>query len=78
MGIGTSLFLIAVGAILDFAVHPANSHGFDINTIGVILMAVGAIGLILSLLFWNSWGGFNRAGGGRTVVRDTYVDDPRL
>ena len=77
MGIGTSLFLIAVGAILDFAVHPTNSHGFDINTIGMILMAVGAVGLILSLLFWNSWGGFNRAGG-RTVVRDTYVDDPRL
>jgi len=77
MGIGTSLFLIAVGAILDFAVHPTNTHGFDINTIGVILMAVGAIGLILSLLFWNSWGGFNGRGG-RTVVRDTYVDDPRV
>ena len=79
MGIGTSLFLIAVGAILDFAVHPTtNTHGFDINMIGLILMAVGAVGLILSLVFWNSWGGFNGRGGRRTVVRDTYVDDPRV
>ncbi len=70
MGLGTSLFLIAVGAILDFAVHPTNSHGFDINTIGLILMIVGAIGLLFSLIFWSSW-------GGTTTVRRrrTYVDD---
>ncbi|MEY2461375.1 MAG: hypothetical protein QOG30_3205 [Acidimicrobiaceae bacterium] len=78
MGIGTSLFLIATGAILDFAIHPTNTHGFDINTIGVILMVVGALGLVLSLIFWNSWGGF---GGRRTyvedgpVVRRTYRDE---
>lgn len=79
MGVGTSLFLIAVGAVLDFAIHPTNTHGFDINTIGVILMLVGALGLVLSLIFWSSWGGF---GGRRTtvvddgpVVRRTYRDE---
>src|SRR5579885_3479374 len=53
MGVGTSLFLIAVGAILDFGVHPTgNTHGIDVNTIGLILMVIGVIGLLLSLLFW--------------------------
>jgi hypothetical protein len=77
MGIGTSLFLIAVGAILDFAVHPTNTHGFDINTIGVILMIVGALGLILSMIFWNSWGGFGRRAdyGDRPVMRRTVRDE---
>jgi hypothetical protein len=48
--------LIAVGAILEFAVTE-QAHGFNINTVGVILMIVGGIGLLISLLFWNSWGG---------------------
>jgi hypothetical protein len=63
MGIGTSLVLIAIGAILDFAVK-VNTNGFNVNTIGVILMIVGGVGLLLSLFYWNSWGGFG-AGGGR-------------
>ena len=50
MGLGTSLFLIAIGAILKFAVN-ASVSGLEIATIGVILMIVGAIGLIISLLF---------------------------
>lgn len=60
MGIGTSIFLIAIGAILAFAVH-ASVSGIDLQTIGVILMVVGAIGAVLSMLFWSSWGG---VGGG--------------
>jgi hypothetical protein len=44
--------------------------GLDINTIGVILMIVGAIGLILSMMFWSSWGGV-----GGTRRRTTVVDD---
>jgi hypothetical protein len=73
MGIGVSLILIAAGAILTWAVN-ATVSGLDINTIGVILMIVGAIGLILSLMFWSSWGGV--AGTRRTT---TYVDDgPRV
>jgi hypothetical protein len=66
MGVGTSIFLIALGAVLDFAVS-VDTPGFNINTIGLILMVVGAIGLVVSLFFWNSWGGF---GSRRTVVYD--------
>ena len=69
MGIGASLFLLAVGAILTFAVHVHNSSGFDINTIGVILMIVGALGLAISMIFWSSW---NRRGTD-TVIRDREI-----
>lgn len=75
MGVGTSIFLIAVGAILDFAIDVQTS-GFNLHTIGIILMVVGALGLVLSLIFWNSWGGFRRTAvyddgvGRRRVVRD--------
>ncbi len=58
MGISVSLILIAVGAILTWAVTTTVS-GVDINVVGVILMIVGAAGLILSMLFWSSWGGFH-------------------
>ena len=50
MGIGTSIFLIAVGAILKFAVTTSVS-GIELATVGVILMVVGALGLLLSLFF---------------------------
>jgi hypothetical protein len=56
MGIGVSLILIAIGAILTWAVN-ATVSGVDINTVGVILMVVGAAGLLISLVFWSSWGG---------------------
>ena len=69
MGIGVSLILIAVGAILTWAVN-ATVSGLDINTIGIILMIVGAIGLVLSLMFWSTWGGV-----GTTRRRTTYVDE---
>ena len=67
MGISVSLVLIAVGAILTWAVT-ATVSGIDINTVGVILMIVGAAGLVLSMIFWSSWGGFS------TTARD---DDRR-
>jgi uncharacterized YccA/Bax inhibitor family protein len=51
MRIGASLALIAIGAILKFAVHPHNTRGFDVGTAGVILMIVGAIGLLVSLVW---------------------------
>ena len=51
MSIGASIFLIAVGAILEFAVTVQDSKGFDLNAIGVILMVVGAIGLFIALLW---------------------------
>ena len=52
--IGTSIFVIAVGAILKYAVT-ADVSGFDIQTAGVILMLVGILGLILSLLYTFLW-----------------------
>ena len=69
MGIGVSLILIAAGAILTWAIN-VSSSGFNINTIGIILMVVGAIGIVLSLMFWSSWGGV-----GGTRRRTTYVED---
>ena len=61
MGIGISIFVGAVGAILRYAVTaPTNQHGFDIHTGGVILMIVGGIGLALSMLFWSSFAPFGR------------------
>jgi hypothetical protein len=49
-----SIFLIALGAILYFAVS-VDAEGFSINTIGIILMVVGAIGLVVSLLMGSMW-----------------------
>ena len=48
MTIGASIFLIALGAVLAFAVDVSTS-GIDLNTIGVILMVVGVVGLLISL-----------------------------
>ena len=70
MGIGISVFLLAVGAILAFAVD-ASISGLDLDTIGVILMIVGAIGLVTTMAIF----GRNSYGGRRTVVTDSYVDD---
>lgn len=53
MGIGGSIFLLAVGAILAFAVD-ADISGIDINIIGWILMAAGLVGLVITLWYWNS------------------------
>ncbi|HEY0487774.1 MAG TPA: DUF6458 family protein [Mycobacteriales bacterium] len=70
MGIGASIFLLALGAILAFAVD-FNISGVDIHVVGWILMVVGVIGLVLTLVVW---GPRRRAA---TVVRESrYVDDP--
>ncbi len=67
MGIGVSLILIAAGAVLAFAVH-ASSGTFNVHTIGIILLVVGAIGLVISMMFWSSWGGFGRSRETNTTV----------
>jgi hypothetical protein len=74
MGLGVSLFLIAVGLILWLAVS-AEVSGIDINMVGLILVVIGAIGLLISMIFWSTWGG---VGGYRrdTVVRDDRYDRP--
>ncbi|HWE65810.1 MAG TPA: hypothetical protein VG298_04125 [Acidimicrobiales bacterium] len=75
MGITSSLIIFAAGAILKFAVVVNSTH-FNLNTIGVILMIVGAVGFVLSLIFWASWGGFGGYRRERTVVSNgtTYRD----
>src|SRR5215208_2766593 len=57
MGIAVSILLIAVGAVLTWGVT-AEAEGLDVNAVGVILMIVGLLGLVVSMLFWSSWGGF--------------------
>jgi hypothetical protein len=71
MGVGVSLILIAAGAILTWAVE-TTVQGVDINAVGVILMVVGLVGLVLSLVFWSSWGGPGYYSGRRRV---TTIDD---
>jgi hypothetical protein len=70
MGVGVSILLIAAGAILTWAVT-ATVSGVSIHTVGVILLIVGIIGLVLSLVFWSSWGGPAGFGGRRR----TYVEE---
>jgi len=76
MGIGTSIFLIALGAILKFAVT-ATVSGIELATVGTILIVVGIVGLVISLIFMMQ----ARRGGvvthDRVVERDPYVD-PRI
>jgi hypothetical protein len=65
MGVAVSILLIAAGAILTWGVT-AEAEGLDVNAIGVILLVVGILGLVISMLFWQSWGGFHG--------RSTYVE----
>jgi hypothetical protein len=70
MGIGTSLFLIAAGAILRYAVSDAVS-GVNLATVGLILLIVGILGLVISLFMT-----FAYARRETVVTRDRYVDPP--
>jgi hypothetical protein len=53
VGIGTSIFLLAAGAIMTFAVETDSSNGFNINNAGVILMILGAVGLLVSMVIFG-------------------------
>jgi membrane-bound ClpP family serine protease len=74
VSLGVSIFLLVVGAILTFAVE-VSASGFSINTVGIILMIAGALGLVLSLLFWSSFSPYRRS---RTVSPDTVVEERRI
>ncbi len=79
MGIGVSILLVAAGAILTWGVT-AEAEGLDVNAIGVILLIVGILGLVLSMIFWQSWGGFRRHSEyveGGPVRRRAVVDSGR-
>jgi Domain of unknown function (DUF6458) len=64
LGIGFGIFLMAVGAILSFAVSFPNSV-VDWNAVGLILLAAGAVITAASFFFWDTWGGYHHT----TVVR---------
>jgi hypothetical protein len=68
MGIEVSLILVAVGAIIAFAVHVSTSSALNLHTIGIILLVVGAIGVLMSLIFWSSWGGLGGSRRNTTAV----------
>lgn len=62
VGIGFSIFLFVVGAILTFAVE-VEASGFNLNTVGIILMVGGLLGLFASVLFWSSFSPWSRRRG---------------
>jgi hypothetical protein len=77
MGIASSLMVFAVGAILRFAVT-ANTTGFNIRTVGDILMIAAAVGFVLSIIFWTTWGSYGTGWTSRrtTVTGPGTINDP--
>lgn len=71
MGITVSILLVAAGAILLWALE-AETSGINLDAVGVILLVVGILGVVLSMAFWSSWGGF---GGSR---RETVIHEDRV
>ena len=77
MGIGGSIFLIALGAILAFAVN-AHISGIDINVVGYVLMLAGLVGLLITVWYWNSRRRSTVVSQSRPVRGDgTYVNEYR-
>jgi Domain of unknown function (DUF6458) len=74
VGIGFSIFLFVIGAILTFAVE-VDASGFNINTVGIILMVGGLLGLFASVLVWSSFSPWRRR---RTVAGDAVVEERRI
>jgi hypothetical protein len=86
MGTGTCIALIAIGAILRFAIAAGSPHGLNVHVVGVVLILAGVLGLLVSLLVWgplnparrrrNSLSGYD--GGAPRVVeeRRVYHDQP--
>jgi hypothetical protein len=77
MPLGTSIFLIAVGAILRWAVT-TSVEGINLQTVGLILLIVGIVGLVLSVLYMAAWvPRRGRVARERVVERDPYEEPPR-
>jgi hypothetical protein len=72
MGIGVSVFLMATGAILKWAVE-ADLEGVNLDVVGVILMIAGALGLLMSLLFWSSFSPYRRDRRDVVVQREREI-----
>jgi hypothetical protein len=78
MAVGTSIFLLAVGATLRFAVY-YQVRGIALNVVGIVLMIAGALGLVISFAFLGTRSRRRtvvQSGPSGTVAQqDTYVDD---
>jgi cation transporter-like permease len=74
VGIGFSLFLFVIGAILTFAVDVGTS-GFDLHTVRIILMVAGLLGLVVSALWWSSFSPWSHR---RVVGPDRVVEERRI
>lgn len=74
-GIGFSIFLFVLGAILTFAVDVDAGSGFNLNTVGIILMVGGLLGLLVSVLFWSSFSPWSRR---RRVAGNTVAEERRI
>lgn len=75
MGIGISILVGAVGAILRYAVTgPAEQGGFDIHSAGMILMIVGLIGLAFSMMFWSRFAPFGPRARSISLREETTID----
>ena len=76
MGTGISIFFLAVGAILTFAVDTSVS-GVDLDTIGVILMVIGLLGMLFSLVLWDNWNPRGYRDDDEVLVgrRDVVIED---
>ena len=77
MATPVSLILIAVGLVLALAVHPSDTSSVDVNTVGWIIFGVGLFGMILTLIFWESWFGPGYWRRTRYVEGDPYAYGPR-
>jgi hypothetical protein len=75
--IGAALLLIAVGAILRFAVQTASTHGFNVHTMGDILMLIGILGLLLWLFIWGPLASLWRSSTTTRVPRDVVQPERR-
>jgi uncharacterized membrane protein len=76
MRIGGSLFLIALGAVLAFAVKVNNTHGFNVNTAGIILMIVGAVGLLVTVIWMSARRRTDVVSRGPAGTRQTTYMEP--
>jgi uncharacterized membrane protein YbhN (UPF0104 family) len=74
MTFGASILLLVVGAILRFATH-VHTNGFNLHTVGLILMIAGAVGLVIAIWQWAVWS--RRSRQSEVLVDDRRVEDPR-
>ena len=78
LGTGTCVALIAIGAILRFALSAGSPHGLNVHVVGVIVIGAGVLGLLLSLLVWGPLNpARRRRAASAATMRPLVVDEQR-